>query len=95
MSEMQQSENGGVALSKNKLMPDVQRIGSRDIEITYLGKNADGLPTWIMWNAAEPMLMGMLRQGKMGYHFEQRTSSGVLLLENISLSRVQRALGGF
>ncbi|WP_336658960.1 hypothetical protein [Leucobacter sp. USHLN153] len=95
MSELQQTENGSVALSRNQLMPDVQRIGTRQIEITYLGKNADGLPTWIMWNADEPMFIGMLRQGKMGYHFEQRTSSGVLLLENISLSRVQRALGGY
>ncbi len=95
MSEMEQADTGSVALSKNKLMPVVQRIGSRNIEITYLGKNSEGLPTWIMWNAAEPHLIGLLRQGRMGYHFEQRTSSGVMLHENISLSRVQRALGGF
>ncbi|MBL3686264.1 hypothetical protein D3248_04760 [Leucobacter zeae] len=94
MSEVQQSSKGGVALSRDALSPDVQLIGSREIEVTFLGTNAYGQPTWIMWNASEPYLIGMLSQGKMGYHFEQRTSSGVLLHENISLSRVQRALGG-
>lgn len=94
MSEMQQSGNGGVALSRDALAPSVQRIGQRDIEFTYLGLNAQGQPSWIMWNPAEPYLLGMLRQGRMGYHFEQRTSTGVLVHENISLSRVQRALGG-
>lgn len=94
MSEMQQTGHSGVALSHNALMPSVQRIGERDIEITYLGTNAHGQPTWIMWNASEPYLIGMLSRGKMGYHFEQRTSSGVMLHENISLNRVQRALGG-
>ncbi|WP_427870797.1 hypothetical protein [Leucobacter luti] len=94
MSKLQQSGNGDVALSRETLAPSVQRIGGRDIEITFLGRNAAGQPTWIMWNAAEPYLIGMLCQGKMGYHFEQRTSSGVLVHENISLSRVHRALGG-
>lgn len=94
MSEMQQTGSGGVALSRETLSPSVQRIGSRDIEFTYLGTNADGQPTWIMWAPSEPYLIGMLCQGRMGYHFEQRTSTGVLLHENISLSRVQRALGG-
>lgn len=94
MSEMQQGASGGVALLRDTLMPSVQRIGNRDIEITFLGTNAFGQPTWIMWNASEPHLIGMLCQGKMGYNFEQRTSSGVMLHENISLSRVQRALGG-
>ncbi|WP_125100175.1 hypothetical protein [Leucobacter chromiireducens] len=94
MSEMQHAGAGGVALSNDVLAPSVQRIGNRDIEITFLGKNAAGQNTWIMWNSAEPYLIGMLSQGKMGYHFEQRTSSGVLVHENISLSRVQRAIGG-
>ncbi|UOQ56315.1 hypothetical protein MUN78_11550 [Leucobacter allii] len=94
MSEMQQAGNGSVALTRTALAPSVQRIGDRDIEITFLGDNAQGLPTWIMWSADEPYLIGMLCQGKMGYHFEQRTSTGVLVHENISLSRVQRALGG-
>ena len=94
MSEMQQAGNGSVALSKSTLVPSVQQIGTREIEFTYLGHNSQGQPTWIMWNAKEPHLIGMLCQGRMGYHFEQRTSSGVLLHENISLSRVQRALGG-
>lgn len=94
MSEMQQPGNGSVALSTDRLMPSVQRIGNRDIEVTFLGKNSSGMPTWIMWNATEPHLIGMLCQGRMGYNFEQSTSSGVMLHENISLSRVQRALGG-
>ncbi|PRI11394.1 hypothetical protein [Leucobacter massiliensis] len=94
MNEMQQAGNGSVALSRETLTPSVQRIGGRDIEITFLGNNSRGLPTWIMWNADEPYLIGMLCQGRMGYHFEQRTSSGTMLHENISLSRVQRALEG-
>ena len=94
MSEMQQAGHGSVALSTDRLMPRVQRIGNRDIEITFLGKNAAGLPTWIMWSASEPHLIGLLSQGRMGYNLEQSTSSGVMLQENISLSRVQRALGG-
>ena len=94
MSEMQQSATSTVALSTERLMPSMQRIGGRNIEITFLGPNAQGQPTWIMWNAEEPHLIGMLCQGRIGYHFEQRTSSGVLVHENVSLVRVQRALGG-
>lgn len=94
MSEMQQAGNGGVALTRETLMPSVQRIGSRDIEITFLGTNAAGQATWILWNADEPYLIGMLCQSKMGFNFEQRTNYGVLVHENISLNRVQRALGG-
>ena len=41
-------------------------------------------------NPKEPTLIGMLSQGKMGYHFEQRTGSGVQRLENISLTRASR-----
>lgn len=94
MGEVQKQGDGIVALSTDRLIPNVQRIGSQDIEFTFLGPNASGQPTWIMWNASEPFLIGMLSQGKMGYHFEQRTGDGVQLLENITLNRVQRALGG-
>lgn len=94
MSEMQETGNGGVALSRDALMPSVQRIGGRDIEVTFLGRNAQGQPTWILWNATDPYLIGMLCQGKMGFNFEQRTTSGVMLHENVTLNRVQRALGG-
>lgn len=94
MSEVQQQSGGIVALSTDRLTPHIQRIGSQDIEFTFLGPNLHGQPTWIMWNSSEPHLIGMLSQGKMGYHFEQRTGSGVQRLENISLNRVQRALGG-
>lgn len=94
MTEMQQARNDVVALSTERLMPTVQRIGARDIEFTFLGPNSDGQPTWVMWNANEPYLIGVLRQGKIGYTFEQRTTDGPLLLEGISLQRVQRALGG-
>ncbi|GAB2561367.1 hypothetical protein [Leucobacter ruminantium] len=94
MSEMQQTAAASVALSTERLMPSVQSIGGRDIEITFLGPNMYGQPTWVMWNASEPYLIGLLSQGRLGYHFEQRTSSGVFVHENISLQRVQRALGG-
>lgn len=95
MSEVQHQQGEGiVALSTERLMPNVQRIGNQDIEFTFLGPNLHGQPTWIMWNASEPYFVGMLSQGKMGYHFEQRTDAGVQRLENISLNRVQRALGG-
>lgn len=93
MNELQQQDDAVVALSTDRLMPHVQQIGSQQIEITFLGPNAAGQPTWIMWNPKEPTLIGMLSQGKMGYHFEQRTGSGVQRLENISLNRVRRALG--
>ena len=93
MNEVLQQEEAVVALSTERLTPRIQKIGSQEIEITFLGPNAAGQPTWIMWNANEPFLIGMLSQGKMGYHFEQRTSSGVQKLENISLNRVRRALG--
>lgn len=94
MNEVQPQSEGIVALSTDRLIPHVQRIGQMEIEVTFLGPNTHGQPTWIMWNADEPYLIGMLSQGRMGYHFEQRTGSGVQRLENISLNRVQRALGG-
>ncbi len=93
MSEVQQS--GDVTLTTRAMVPSVQRVGSREIEITFLGNNTHGQPTWILWNSLEPYLIGMLVQGKLGFTFEQRTDQGVMLHENISLQRVQRALGGF
>ena len=94
MSDMQHSGSGSVALSTDHLLPRGQRIGNRDIEVTFLGKNGSGQPTWLLWDAQQPNLIALLSQGSMGYHLEQRTNYGVMLQENISLSRVQRALGG-
>ncbi|GAA1571802.1 hypothetical protein ACIFOC_01118 [Leucobacter aridicollis] len=94
MSEVQRQGEKVLALPTDRLMPHIQRFGQQAIEFTFLGPNMQGQPTWIMWNANEPYLIGMLSQGKMGYHFEQRTGDGVQRLENISLNRVQRALGG-
>lgn len=67
-------------------------MGERDIEITFLGLNADGRPAWILWNPLEPHLIGLLTQGRLGYNFEQRTSLGVYMHENISLGRLSKAL---
>lgn len=74
------------------MIPRVQKMGERDIEVTFLGLNAQGRPTWILWNEEEPMLIGLLTQGRLGFTFEQRTSAGVLLHENISLNLVNKAL---
>lgn len=93
MSEVQQFDN--VTLSTRAMVPSVQRVGDREIEVTFLGNNSKGQPTWVLWNPLEPYLIGMLIQGKLGFHFEQRTGQGVMLHENISLQRVQRALGGY
>jgi hypothetical protein len=76
-----------------RLLPVKQKLGEREIEVTFLGNNADGQPTWILWNAKEPLLIGVLRQGKLGYTFEQRTSVGPMVHENLSTARVQRMLG--
>lgn len=94
MSEMQQSGDEVLTLSTRAMVPTVQRFGSREIEITFLGNNAHGQPTWILWNPNEPYLIGLLRQGKLGFTFEQRTGQGVMLHEGISLSRLQRAISG-
>ena len=94
MNEMQQSGNEVLTLSTRAMVPTTQQFGSREIEITFLGNNTHGQPTWILWNPAEPYLIGMLRQGKLGFTFEQRTDQGVMLLEGISLSRLQRAIAG-
>ena len=94
MSEMQQADNGGVVLSTQRMVPTVQRFGNRSIEITFLGNNTHGQPTWILWNPSEPYLIGVLSQGKIGFRFEQSTDQGVMLHEDISLRRLQRAIAG-
>lgn len=94
MNEMRQSSRVPLTLTTRAMVPEVQRVGTRDIEITFLGNNTFGEPTWVLWNPAEPFLIGVLRQGKLGFTFEQRTSQGVMIHEGISLSRIQRALGG-
>ena len=94
MSEMQQTDGGGVVLSTQRMVPRMQRIGNREIEITFLGNNSLGQPTWILWNPDEPYLIGVLSQGKLGFTFEQSTDQGVMLLEDISLRRLQRAIMG-
>ncbi|NLA66144.1 MAG: hypothetical protein GX862_09570 [Leucobacter sp.] len=93
MSQVQQSQS--VTLSTRAMVPSMQRVGDRQIEVTYLGNNTHGQPTWVLWNPSEPYLIGLLVQGKLGFTFEQRTDQGVMLHENISLQRVQRALGGY
>lgn len=90
--EQPDSETGEVTLSKRPMVPIMQKIGGRDIESTFLGDNAFGQPTWVLWNPREPYLIGILRQGQLGYTFEQRTSHGVMLHEDVSFKRVQRAL---
>lgn len=89
---MLQQSGFGPNLPTQQMVPQIQRIGERDIEMTFLGLNTHGRPTWILWNPTEPFLLGMLTQGRIGFTFEQRTSHGVLLHENVSLERVRRAL---
>lgn len=79
-------------LPTERMVPQVQTMGNRDIEVTFLGLNTHGKPTWILWNPREPHLIGLLTQGTLGYNFEQRTSAGVFLHENISLNRLNKAL---
>ena len=81
-----------VVLPDQQLVPTILRIGNRDIESTFLGENAFGEPTWVLWNAETPYLVGLLRRGQLGYTFEQRTSHGVMLHEDVSFRRVQAAL---
>ena len=88
----QQSDAGEITLSRQYLVPTMQKIGDRDLESTFLGDNAFGEPTWVLWNAEAPSLIGVLRQGQIGYTFEQRTSHGVMLHKDISFRRVQAAL---
>lgn len=80
------------SLPTQSLVPHIQQFGEREIEVTYLGENTHGRPTWIMWNPREPHLIGLLTQGRLGFDFEQRTSDGVFFHENISLTRLNRAL---
>lgn len=94
LSELSESKRGVVTLSTRVLVPSVQRFGNREIEMTFLGNNSDGQPTWMLWNPLEPYLIGVLRQGRMGFTLEQRTDQGVMLHENISLKRLQKAIGG-
>lgn len=91
MSELVRYESG-TNLPTQRMVPVVQRMGDRDIEVTFLGQNAKGQPTWILWNAGSPYLIGLLSQGGLGFTFEQRTSNGVLVHEHIPLHRVQRAV---
>lgn len=84
--------NESTHLPTERMLPRVQKMGDRDIEVTFLGLNADGRPSWILWNSLEPHLIGLLTQGRLGYNFEQRTSVGVSVHENISLNRLNKAL---
>lgn len=74
------------------LLPRVQRIGGRDIEITYLGYNLHGEATWILWNVREPNLIGMLRQGPLGITFEQTTSAGAMVHKGLTRDGVRAML---
>ncbi len=94
MSELSESNRGVVTLSTRALVPAVQRFGNREIETTFLGNNSEGQPTWMLWNPLEPYLIGVLRQGRLGFTLEQRTDQGVMVHENISLARLQKAIGG-
>ncbi|MBO1901751.1 hypothetical protein J4H92_07265 [Leucobacter weissii] len=93
MSELAaEAQSNEITLSTRALVPTLHRIGNREIEATFLGNNTHGQPTWVLWNADEPYLIGVLRQGKMGFTFEQRTSAGVEIHEDVSFKRVRRAL---
>ena len=94
MSEIQQEQQASAAFSTRRNIPVVENIGGRDIEVTFLGTNSLDRMTWILWNPGQPLLIGILTQGQLGFTLEQRTSGGVLLHENVPLSRVQRAIGG-
>lgn len=94
MSKIQGYNADQPAFSTQKLVPRIEKFGTKSIEVTYLGENADGHATWILWNSNEPYLLGMLIQGRLGFTFEQRTSEGVMLHRDVSLARIQRALAG-
>lgn len=78
--------------AQRMLVPTYHRIGERELEVTFLGKNAYGEDTWLLWNHSEPRLMGMLRQGEDSFTFEQRTSEGPLIHSDLSRQRVQKML---
>lgn len=65
------------------LVPVVHRVGERLIEVTYLG-DGSGCSTWILWNAENPNLIGMLRQADQGIVFEQSTGEGAFVYRNLS-----------
>lgn len=92
MGELSQA-GGAASLSTRMMVPSVQRFGNREIEVTFLGNNSDGRPTWLLWNSSEPYLIGILHQGKLGFTLEQRTDHGVMKQENISFTRLQKAIG--
>lgn len=94
MSELSESNRGVVTLSTRMLVPSMQRFGTREIETTFLGNNSAGQPSWMLWNPADPYLIGVLRQTQLGFTLEQRTDHGVMVHENISLRRLQHAIGG-
>jgi len=88
----QSRDSAEVVLSKQQYVPVMMKVGDREIESTFMGDNAFGEPTWMLWNPEMPYLIGLLRQGQIGYTFEQRTSEGVMLHEDVSFRRVQAAL---
>lgn len=94
MTEVQRTEFDGLLLPTGELLPHVQQFGEQQIEFTFLGNNAEGFPTWIVWSAQDPFLIGILSRRKVGYDLEQRTSAGPLLQQSVTLGRVQRALRG-
>lgn len=94
MNEIQDYDRDRPVFSTERLMPKVERFGDKDIEVTYLGENANGFATWILWNSNDPYLIGMLIQGDQGFTFEQRTSGGVMLHQDVSFSRIRRAIAG-
>lgn len=92
MNNWDPSPSTEVELSRQELVPAMIQIGELEIETTFLGGNSSGQPTWVLWNANEPYLIGLLRKSEMGYIFEQRTSQGVMMHRDVSFKRVQRAL---
>lgn len=94
MSEIQDYDRDRPVFSTERLVPRMERFGTKNIEVTYLGENAAGSATWILWNSSDPYLIGMLIQGDAGFTFEQRTSGGVLLHQDVSFSRIRRAIAG-
>lgn len=92
MSEILQGNRRDAALPTRVNVPVVERLNGRTIEITYLGRGATEERTWLLWNPDEPFLVGLVRQGKIGYRLEYRTDSGVEVLENVPLQRIRTAI---
>lgn len=96
MTNMNQEQHGNQLeplFDTELLVPTKQKVGDREIEVTYIGSASAEEPTWILWNADEPYLIGMVRQSNLGYTFEQRTSVGPLVHKNLSGQNVHRILG--